>query len=189
MIQDRMSKRWQIDAAGLGVCLAISGLAYLIGLAPLVRQAAAVQSQKQQLAHQKRQVSKLRTSRSALDQQLTRAREAVAVGTFKLRPVDQLNGYLAQLTALATASNLTLYEIQPGQAINQPNYRSVPVVMSGVGSYRTCALFLRKLHDVLPDTRLSSLELAASDSTRKPGSRFRLNLVWYATRPHRNAVD
>lgn len=183
------SKVWQIHAVGLGTCLVITGLAYLVGFAPMVRQAAAIEQQKGQLADQRQQASKLAASRGTLHQQLTRARQAVEAGSFRLRPVGQLNGYLAQLTQLATQNDLTLHEIQPGQVVNGPDYRSVPILMSGIGTYRSCAIFLHKLHDVLPDTRLSSLAMTASDSSRNPGARFRLNLIWYATPPQNSGRE
>lgn len=175
-----LSKAWQMHAAGVGLCLVMSATAYLVGVVPLTRRAAAAQTQTLELDQERQKVDKLTKSRQRLDGQLDRARRAVEEGSFQLRPVEDLNKYLAQLTKLATGSGLTLHEIQPGQTTDQTHYQSVPIVMSGTGSYRTCMLFLHKLHSELLDTRLSSLTLSASDRSRKPGAKFRLALVWHA---------
>ena len=172
---------WQLDLTGLGIIVVLSFGAYLVGVAPSIRQASAVQSQKQQLVQETQQASALAASRGELTRRLDDARQAVETGSFRLRSVKRLNQYLAQLTKLATASKLTLHEIQPGKPTHGPHYWSVPIIMSGTGRYRTCARFLHGLHKALPDTRLSSLQLnASSGDSRTPTANFRFGLVWHA---------
>lgn len=176
-----MSKIWQVDLAGLGVFLLLSLGAYWIGVVPLIRQAEAVESQKQQLVEEVQHASKLIASRRAMKKQLAEAQQAIKAGAFELQAVKHLNHYLARLTDLATASQLTLHEIQPGEATQGEHYWSVPVMMSGTGYYRTCAQFLHQLHETLPDTRLSSLKLSVSaGDVYRPAAKFRFGLVWHA---------
>jgi len=175
------SKIWHVDAAGMGVCLVMIFGAYWVGVAPVLDQAEAVTSQKLQLTEDIQQASRLTASRGLLTQQLADAQKAVESGAFQLRSVKRLNQYLARLTKLATLSKLTLQEIQPGKAVRDEHYWSVPVLMSGTGNYRTCALFLHSLHHALPDTRLNSFQLKAwSGKDRSPLAKFRFGLVWHA---------
>jgi len=162
--------------------LVMTFLAYLAGVMPLIRQAALAQSQQQQLTDASQQASRLSVSRGAIKQELARAQQAVASGSFQLRPVKRLNRYLALLTQLAAKSKLTLHEIQPGKATRGEHYWSVPVVMSGTGQYQTCALFLHGLNQSLPDTRLSSFKLTAVPVAKgQTGANFRFGLVWHAS--------
>lgn len=185
-----LSDVWQLDLAGLGIVVILSFAAYLVGVAPLVRRASTVESQKQQLAQETRKTTALTASRRELTRQLDEARKAVETGSFRLRSVKQLNWYLAQLTKLATASEMTLHEIQPGKPTRGPHYWSVPIIMSGTGRYRTCARFLHGLHKALPDTRLSSLQLnASSGNSRTPTANFRFSLIWHAAPDQKSVTE
>ncbi len=172
-------KWWRVDAIGVGACIVVTGLAYLLGVAPVMDQAKQTGQQRQAFLDQQRQANALRASYDSINRQIQQIQRALDREGFRLKPAIQMNQHLADLTELATQAGLSLHGIQPGQAVRGEHYGSVPITISGIGSYPSCAKMLHGLHQKFPDTRVTRLGLSVSSSTRTPTAKFDLSLVWY----------
>jgi Tfp pilus assembly protein PilO len=83
------------------------------------------------------------------------------------------------LTVLASECGLTLDEVTPSAPEPGELYRTVPIRLSGKGSFTASALFLHLLRTNLRDTTVRSMNLVG-DPTGEVASTFVFELVWYA---------
>lgn len=176
-----MSESWRIYAITAAICLAVTGVAFLLGVAPAMRQIAQQRAQKSEFLEKKSTASNLAISLAAANQNLKQVQQALDEIPLQLHPMTYLNKQLAQITALATSSGLTLHETQPGQPTATRFHTLVPIQMSGTCDYPTYAHFLHGLHEQFPHTAVSSFRLTTSDNASKPLAMFRMNLIWHAT--------
>lgn len=176
----RLYPGWRIDAAGLGVCLVISIASYALGVAPLIQRAAEFQDAIQERQDQEQVKADLARSHNQLKQKLQQTRKELNESAFQLQPINRLNQYLAQLTNLATKSGLSLHEIKSGKPITLKHYRSIPIRLSGTGTYQDGISFLHRLNREFPDIRVSTLHLGVLPPTGNPQAKINMSLAWYA---------
>ncbi len=168
----------QIDAAGVLIAAALIGLFYLAALRPLLAHQLAQQELQQQLLDEKKQAVDAATELESARDKLEAVNQAVAASPLKLQPVDALNDRLAQISKLATACGLNITNIRPDSPVAEMHYSILPIALGGAGGYRNCTLFLRDLHDQLPDTGVGTLKLSAgADSS---SATFQIELRWFA---------
>ena len=171
---------WQIDSIGVIAFIGLTSITYFIGILPLKKQYQQVNQHQTQLAEINQLNDKLTKSRIQLSDQLKQFHQALDRGTFSPKPINHLNKQLAMLTELATNSGLSLHEIQPGKPISTTHYQTVPILMSGIGTYQTYTAFMNKIHHDLPDIRVAALNLAATQNSAKPEAQFKMTLAWHA---------
>ena len=97
----------------------------------------------------------------------------------KLESRDQVNRRLAQLGQQASAAGLRVDEIVPGRAAPGSVYATVPIYLSGTGSYQTCTRFLHQLHQRFSDTGVAGFHLSVKPNTRSGRARFSFELRWF----------
>lgn len=170
---------WGIDAAGLGVCLVISIASYALGVAPLIQRSADIQDSIQERQHQEQAKADLARSHNQLKQRLEQAQKELNEAGIQLQPMSRLNEYLAQLTNLATQNGLSLHEIKSGKPVTLKHYRSIPIRLSGTGTYQDSVSFLRRLNKEFPDIRVSALNLNVLTDPGKPQAKVNMGLVWH----------
>ena len=84
---------------------------------------------------------------------------------------------MAQIVDVAAAQNLVIDESWSREAESGEQFQTIPINVSGTGSYSDCAAFLHEVHDRLHDVRVTTFELSGNPSS--PGQ-FQFDLVWYA---------
>lgn len=171
--------KWWVHAAGLGACLVISIASYALGVAPLIQRSADMQDAIEEQQHQEQEKAKLARSYNQLKQKLETTQQELNEAAFQLQPVNRLNGYMAQLTNLATQCGLSLHEIKPSDPIALQHYRAIPIRLSGAGTYQDTVIFLHRLNQEFLDIRLSGLGLRASGDPAKNQGKINMKLVWY----------
>jgi len=171
--------RWRIDAAGLAVCLVISIAFYALGVAPLIQRSADIQDSIEEQQRQEQVKIDLARSHNQLKQRLGQAQKELNEAAIQLQPISRLNEYLAQLTNLATKSGLSLYEIKSSKPVTLKHYRSIPIRLSGTGTYQDSVSFLHSLNREFPDIRVSALNLSVSAYSEKPEPKVNMSLVWH----------
>jgi Tfp pilus assembly protein PilO len=173
-------RSWQVDAAGTGLCVALTAAMYLIGLSPLVERYEQVQGSTRQLNEQNRKSSSLSSSVATARAQLAAVRKATASNPLRLLPARLVNNRLAEITELAAANGLIIEQIHPAAGRKSGRYEIVPIRIDGRGAYPTATTFMRRLRETFPDTGVASFKLSGNPSAPKTPATFELTLEWYA---------
>ncbi|MBL9031533.1 MAG: hypothetical protein JNM80_07470 [Phycisphaerae bacterium] len=167
---------WRIDVAGAAVCALVLSGWYGLGVRPLASADAARASVVEEIAaREERSEAVARTARTVEAQaDAVRGKQPV-----RLVPVEQMNRRVASLNEAASRGSLRLDELKPGSPTPGVRHSSVPIVLSGSGTYAAAAAFLHQLRTEFPDVGVSGFELRA-DAADARSARFVFNLVWYA---------
>jgi Tfp pilus assembly protein PilO len=170
----------QIDAAGIMVCVATSLVAYFAALQPLVRQRALLANQRQELATQSGQSSKLKESMLTLKNHLAAVREELAQSKIKLESADRINGRVADVMGFLNDYKLRVDDVQIGKTLADLRCELVPISITGSGGYKQCAAFLHQLHQTFPDISVARFELNGSPTKPEQPCKFDFELFWLA---------
>ncbi len=175
---------WRIYAVGAAVCLSLSAGGYLLGIRPALAAHDRSEANRAELDAQRQKAADLALILSATQRALTTTESQVADLSVRLQPTSTLNDRLARLADAAAAAGLTVQEMQPGAATapgRDAIYLSLPIRMSGTGTYPASAAFLHALHESFPDTSVQTLECANASNGRDASARtFRFDLAWHA---------
>lgn len=113
----------------------------------------------------------------------------LAAHAVQLRPATALNEQLGAVTALAQRAGLRVQQVSPGKAGAGARYTTVPVRVTGSGTYPAVASFLAALHEHEPTTAVAGVTIHGEGGGTGPVSpaagsaraaAFTLDLVWYA---------
>jgi Tfp pilus assembly protein PilO len=171
---------WQIDAAGIVVCIVASLLAYLVGVRQLIEQRSLLAGQREKLAVQREKFSKLEASMLSLRQQSVILQEQLAQSEIELESADQINRRIAELTTLFGDCSLEVDDVQTGKIVTGPKSDLVPISIAGRGGYRQCAAFLHKLCRTFPDISVTRFDLTGNPARPRELGKFHLELLWHA---------
>lgn len=171
---------WQIDAIGLGVCAALAALWYFAGLQPLSEAKAARAALGSTVVERGQEAQRLRTLVADIDKQIVAVQAELDSGSIHLVPADGLNERVADLTRLAHEQGLRLDQIRPGAPVALPRFSKVPIQVAGAGTSADCARFLSAVHARYPDVGVAAMDIRGEPEMPERGTRFVLDLVWYA---------
>ncbi|MFN0011774.1 MAG: GspMb/PilO family protein [Phycisphaerales bacterium] len=180
-----------VHAAGAALCAALTLAGGFAAFGPLWahraqarEQAAAGLSARDRADSARAQLDSLRKRAAELTLQL-------ASNRVMLRPVSALNEHLGALATLAAQRSITLDQIAPGKVQTGPKFSTVPLHVTGSGTYPAVASLLEQLHTTEPTTAVVAFTIHASQSPETTGPRgqrtadasFTLDLLWHAL-PH-----
>ena len=169
----------QIDAIGVTTCLVASFAVYFTVLNPLIQHRSFLADQRDTLATQNEESSRLSASMLKLDNQLTAVQEEFAQNEIRLESSDRTNQRLAALTALFTDCSLVVDDIQVGKISNGPMWDLVPISIAGRGEYTQCIAFLYKLRRASADMSVARFRLEGDPAKPDESGRFRFQLLWH----------
>jgi Tfp pilus assembly protein PilO len=174
---------WRIYAVGALVCAALSAGAYAVGVRPAVRRHAEQVAHQTDLRARKQKAANLAGQLNTARTQLAAVNETLRNRTLRLQPAELVNDRIGALTALADAAHLTLDDLRPGTASETADYKTVPILIAGSGTYPDCAAFLHKLRKSFPDMAVRSFETTNnSASPDAPAATFQFDLIWHASK-------
>ena len=171
---------WQIDLAGLMVCIAASALAYFVGLGPLLEQRANITTQRGQLLAEQRESIKIEAALTTLKKKAIAVRQELTEKDIELESTDRLNLRLAELARVLGASELQIDIVNTGSISNGHYCDLVPIHVSGQSSFRQCAAGFRRLYKTLRDVSIVEFNLEGVPEQSEMKSRFTLDMFWYA---------
>ncbi len=177
----------RIDAAGAGVCLALTLVVYALGVHPLVRQQSEMVQRERELQDRRKEAGDMAVALTNLRRELAVVEQSLVESPLRLQAVSAVNQRLALITKLASEQQLQLNEIQPGQSTRGTHYDTVPIAIAGTGRYRTIAAFLNLLHTTFPDTGVWAFSITGSPAQPDAPANFRFTLAWYAAPIQRGA--
>jgi len=159
------------------------------GIAPLLRQRAAVAQHRASLAVQRRIASELAESVDSHKTRLAAVRKTLTQSRFQLESSANINERIAKIAALARDCGLKIDEIQVGSSTRGPRYETVAIHLEGVGNYRTCVTLLHRLRQSFPDTTISSLKLSGEPGDPRAVANLCVDLLWHAVPDDRSGTD
>lgn len=171
---------WHVHAAGVVLCAAITLVGFLVVGRPALQAFMDRASLQAQVTDHQQQVVELELVRKRLNEQLERVERELDADRLTLQGPDFLNTRMAVIVEAASNSRIVIDESRSGSATAGPLFQTVPIHLSGTGSYPGCAVFLRELHQQLPDTGVVTFELNGTPGAAVSAGRFRFSLAWYA---------
>ncbi len=180
MTKPKPPETWQADMAGLLVCIAVSALAYFMGLEPLLEQRANRITQRRQLLAAQRESTTLGAALSTLKKKAIAVRQELTEKDIELESTDRLNRRLAELAAVLGESALQIDAVNTGSISKGHHCDLVPIHVSGQSSYRQCAAGFRRLYKTLRDVSIVGFNLEGIPEQSVLKGRFSLDLFWYA---------
>jgi len=169
-----------IHAIGGGCCLALTVAGYLLVARPVIQTQLEQASLRAELLGHQEKLAELDRAERILENKRYRIEQDLAHDQLNLQGIGYLNRRLALIVDSAVASDIVLNETRSGTITDGQMYQTVPISLTGTGSYPGFAAYLRRLHERLPDTCVVSFELSGSPGREDLPSRFRYDLLWYA---------
>lgn len=178
-----MRRAWKVDAIGVAAVLGITGIGYLAGVGPMVRdrvaeveEAASIQLAQGELESVDRDLARAQALVNGLKNKVERR-------GVRLQPVSAQHERNRELAQLARELGVEITQITPGEPRSQgavPGLVIVPMKISGVGGYPQSTRFLARLHAVFPDMAIASLSLEHVPGKDAGASSFSVDLRWHA---------
>lgn len=169
---------WRADGIGVAALLCCAVVWYLIGVRPVMDARAEMTSAAAEIETRRGEIAKAGHTVTSLNDQVLAAEQTEAARAVRLGKASQINSRVDALAELALAAGLRLDSIRPGEPILAPKFTSVPIVISGGGSYPTAVEFLRALRVRFPDVGVRGFDLRAANGESGIGA-FAFDLVWY----------
>ena len=169
-----------IHAIGGGCCLALTVAGYLLVARPVIQTQLEQASLSAELLGHQQKLAELDQDERILENQRYRIEQELAQDRLSLQGVKHLNRRLALIVDSAVASDIVLNETRSGTITDGQMYQTVPISLTGTGTYPGFAAYLRRLHERLPDTCVVSFELSGNPGREDTPGRFRYDLLWYA---------
>ncbi len=171
---------WHIDALGLLACALLTGVAYVAVVSPVLQKHSERSALRAQLAEKRDRTISLSQMERQLDGQVAQLREDLALSEVRLQPPQYLNTRMALIVELASATGIVINETRAGEVRPGERYQTVPIFISGSGSYSKSAAFIHVLRNRLPDTGVVGFELSGNPGRPGATGAFRFELIWYA---------
>lgn len=170
---------WHIDVLGLLACALLTGVAYVAVVSPVLQKHSERSALRAQLAEKHDRTISLSQMERQLGGQVAQLREDLALSEVRLEPPQYLNTRMALIVELASATGIVINETRAGEVRPGERYQTVPIFISGSGSYSKSAAFIHVLRNRLPDTGVVGFELSGNPGRAGATGAFRFQLIWY----------
>ena len=171
---------WQIDALGLLACAVLTAVAYVAIVSPVLQKHSERSALRTELAEKSDRIGALGKMERQLEGQVAALREDLATSAVRLEPPQYLNTRMALIVELASATGIVINQTRAGEVRSGERYQTVPIFISGNGSYSKSAAFIHMLRERLPDTGVVGFELSGNPGRSEATGAFRFELIWYA---------
>jgi len=178
-----------LDLIGAAACVALTLGVYLVGVVPLLDAHAAYEADEKAFVTEQTKALRVEKTLLALQTRLETTERRAAASHLHLRPLATAPLHVAKIAQLAGACGLQMDDMQTGAPTPGEFAIAVPVQLTGTGTYTACTLFLNRLREVLPETRVESFALTATANDQTEAAAFRFDLTWHARlkAPHQEA--
>lgn len=176
-----------IHLGGAVLCVALLGVAWSMGLGPLLTQS----NESSAMTHQHEQVQgESRASSESLKQlqaRLDAVRQQLDRQPVNLEPSSEINRLMAELAGWSDANRLVVTRTQAGRPVALPYYDYVPISLSGEGGYLDLLQFFRRIYEGRGD--LGVVSFSATSMGESGGVLFQIELAWYVVSDDSDLVD
>jgi len=176
-----------VDAAGVSACVFLLGLAYMVGLAPRLRERAQAVQQRADLDSGRRELTRLGDERRGREIAAAALHAQLASGPLRPSSAREVNQRVQVIVEMADRCGLKISEFSPGTPVSAGRLVVVPIKLRGTGGYAAVTDLIARLHERHPDTAVSSLSLSGSVLGEIPPE-FSVEFAWH-TAPDVTAVS
>jgi Tfp pilus assembly protein PilO len=174
---NRIVDEWRVALFGIAAIIVLSGLAYFVEVAPILRDRDSYAQSNAELADKQQTLEHLQGFIRTAQQQIKTLNDHQS-SELKLQPAEEINDRISMVSSIATDQGLVLESTEPGNAVAQPRYSTVAIHITGHGGFRQIVKFLKQLHQQLPDVAVNDVGLAGGADGAAVN--FTLSMVWYA---------
>jgi hypothetical protein len=171
---------WHIDVAGAVVCAGLAAIAHFGVIRPIMNRQNEAKVLELEIGALQEQTDAMRGTARRMQTALDDARVALADVDLTLQPAEQMNRRLADIVTLAGECGMVIDETRTDEIQRHTNHSTIPVGLSGGGSYSACAKVLNALAGRLPDVKVLAFELSNNTQRTSGNDRFTFDLAWYA---------
>jgi Tfp pilus assembly protein PilO len=173
--------KWlKLDATALGACAAATLLVYLLGFMPLMTQRENIDSERQTLDDTREKGDRLQATSRILRARLATAQAQLVTSPLKLQSIRQLNQRLSELAEFSQKTGLDMQDVRPGALTRSARYATMPIHVSGNGSYPNCAAFFHDLHQRFGDMAIGNFDLRNGSAPNAPTT-FSFDIIWFVS--------
>jgi len=174
---------WHVDVAGVCALVALAAVTYWGVIGPTFERRDRHDKEVGELRDEEGKARRLQAALRTSDASLAGVQRAIAARRLALEPASRLNERLSRLTDLAGHAGVQVDMIEPGKEQAGPMYTSVPIRLSGRGSYGQVVRLLVDLRRQMPDGAVDEVTLVAPPSATAPVATFSIGLTWHAAPP------
>jgi len=175
-----VNDRWMVHAAGLAAIAIIAWLTMLLGIGPVLADAATIRERDAAALALSTEAA---LARSAL-QQVHRRVEAVEAQLqdvpLQVQPLSALNRRYADIIALAGRCDVRVSESRTEAPRPETWFVRVPIELEGRGPVDGVAAFFRQLRSEIPDVEILAFQVTRVGGTGGSEMTLVVNLAWYA---------
>ena len=164
----------------VGAAALLTVAAWFAAVAPLVargREAAELSAQAEAVSVE---LAKAKDAAGATARRLEALEREAAAAPVQLQLPGYLNRRVAELTGVAGASGLVVRGVQPQPAVTHGEVVTVPLQVSGQGTWKSLAAFLAAVHSDVRDAKVSGLLMQAEGEGADNAARFVVHVDWHA---------
>ncbi len=183
MNEESTSKSFPFPVICLSVAVMASIAGYFSGIQPVIENTHASMVLDARLNNQTHTLSQKYNTVSSQEKSLAKLMNDISANQINLLPSSHRNNQIAQITQLADQMGVTIQKIKPENAITGQHYQTIPINLSGAGTYRSCTHFFNSLHANYNDVGIASFEMIGNPSKPDGSATFKANIHWFA-RPH-----
>jgi hypothetical protein len=171
---------WQIDLAGLIVCVGVSVAAYFLGLDPLLQQRSRITAQRGELVEEKRQCVTLEAALTTLKKKAIGIRQELTEEDVALESKDRINHRLGELATVLGCGEMQIDAVHTGQISKGRYCDLVPIRISGQSHYLESAAAFHELYRALRDVSIVGFKLEGAPDSSGQARSFSIDMFWYA---------
>jgi Tfp pilus assembly protein PilO len=158
-----------------------AALLYFVGIEPMRAEYDTYEHRLEQVQQQRAESADLQARKRQLTESLAEVEQRLADCPLRLESFGQINFRVARINQMACDGGLLVEEVELGAAGDSDRYRTVPIRVSGRGSFDKLVRVLRDLREQFADTAIASIEIRGDGGRTDLQPTFEIQLVWYAS--------
>ena len=170
-----------IDPFGVALCISLTVALYALVVQPLSETQASHGNAQEERTGNREKILALETVIAELKDALRTTQQGLEQSQANLRPMPQMNQRMAELTQLFGDCQLSIDNIQIGEASEGAQRPTVPVSIIGTGAYRQCVVFLHRLRKEFSDFTLTTIVVSGTPTTMDDRDTFHFELAWFSS--------
>lgn len=167
-----------VNGIGVVVTLCVTGLLYVLVIAPLWHERQNRSVLAKELAARQAEWAQNERATRAVAGQISKTNEAVERTSLTLQSPAKINEHLANLVEVASRCGVQIDSIQPGNSSPGTKLRGLSIQVRGKGRYSAIHEFFANVREKCPDTSIRNFNLAADGSANPPVALLNAELFW-----------
>ena len=182
-----------VDIVACSVVGAIALLAYWVGIRPVFAAEDDQRRMADQLAESRRQLASTQAEYTGAKLAIETTSERLRRSSVVLHTADGLATRQEEVTRTVVGGGVQLEQLVVGTAVHGELLDTIPLQLSGTGSFPQVVLIMHELRTRFPDMAITSFQMSGAatgpqgSDTATSSVRFLLDIAWYTARSDQNS--